>query len=219
MVTMLQHCSLSLFLGSQAREQQSRLSGQAIRTGQGVVADSATMASASEHGQSVRPEVLGILKNMQQDKIHGRASHPGLGGSPEQEVKPDISSQVEEGKAIDSEYAKLPSRTGQWTGFAALVSLLGVLQDSVMKPLPFLLKGVIWVAFGNSHGVVAYPATTVWPPSAAKACGLRSWAFSGERRLRDNGPVTAGTSQLGRLPSFTPDMDWHPQMSEISRGL
>ncbi|XP_037982594.1 uncharacterized protein LOC119696827 isoform X2 [Motacilla alba alba] len=103
MVTMLQHCSLSLFLGSQAREQQSRLSGQAIRTGQGVVADSATMASASEHGQSVRPEVLGILKNMQQDKIHGRASHPGLGGSPEQEVKPDISSQVEEGKAIDSE--------------------------------------------------------------------------------------------------------------------
>ncbi|XP_037992214.1 uncharacterized protein LOC119700732 isoform X2 [Motacilla alba alba] len=63
-----------------------------------ISADPATTASASEHGQSVRPEVLGILKNMQPDKIHGRASHPGSGGSPEQEVKPDISVQVEEGK-------------------------------------------------------------------------------------------------------------------------
>lgn len=42
-----------------------------------------------------------------------------------------------------------PSATVQQTWFAPLVSPLGVLQDSVIKPLAFQFEGVIQVAFGN----------------------------------------------------------------------
>ncbi|XP_037982391.1 uncharacterized protein LOC119696667 isoform X2 [Motacilla alba alba] len=71
------------------------------------------------------------------------------------------------------------------------------------------------VAFGNGGGVAADPATTAWPPSTAQSCRPRTRAFLGERRLRDNSPVTAGTSQMARRPCFAPDTDRVPQMSEV----
>ncbi|XP_038004212.1 uncharacterized protein LOC119705643 isoform X2 [Motacilla alba alba] len=125
-----------------------------------ISADPATTASASEHGQSVRPEVLGILKNVLMHYILVWAPHPRLVGSPEQEVEADSSSQGQVGKAIDSADVQPPSRTGQCTGFPAHVGLVGVLQVFAMKPLNFLIHHPIWVAIRASQGVVADPATT-----------------------------------------------------------
>ncbi|XP_066427605.1 polypeptide N-acetylgalactosaminyltransferase 18-like [Molothrus aeneus] len=71
----------------------------------------------------------------------------------EREVKLDISSHGEVGKAIHSEYAEPQSPTGRCAGFAALPSPGEVSRDSAMKPLPFLFKGVTRAAFSNGRGV------------------------------------------------------------------
>ncbi|XP_077046751.1 uncharacterized protein LOC143695705 [Agelaius phoeniceus] len=98
----------------------------------------------------------------QKDKIQGKI-HPPIPSkevSPEQEVKLDIGSQNEVGKAIHSEYAEPQSPTGRRTGCAALSSPAEESRDSLMKPLPFLFKGVTRVALGTGRGVTAYPVTT-----------------------------------------------------------
>ncbi|KAM4884742.1 uncharacterized protein FYW23_012476 [Sylvia borin] len=74
---------------------------------------------------------------MQLDKIRGRAPHPWCGGSPEKEVKPDISSQDAVGTAVLSPDAALQ------TWFTWLVSPPGAFQDSVRKPRSSPFEGTI----------------------------------------------------------------------------
>ncbi|XP_071308547.1 uncharacterized protein [Agelaius tricolor] len=68
MVTLLQHCSLSFFLGSKCGYQLSRQSTQsaiqvAFGSCPGVAASPVATASVSECAQSVRPEQLSVLRS------------------------------------------------------------------------------------------------------------------------------------------------------------
>ncbi|XP_071308586.1 uncharacterized protein [Agelaius tricolor] len=155
MVTLLQHCSLSFFLGSKCGYQQSRQSTRsAIRVAfgscPGVVVSPVATASVSECARSVRPKQLSVLKRrlskrhqpgasrtfpadeVQMHCIHGRAPHPG---------KYSRISAVKFKRAICSEHAKLPSPTGRQTGFAALAS------------------PAFRAAVRNRRGVAAHPTT------------------------------------------------------------